>query len=94
MTNVNVTCGDFMALQRECEMKLTYDSCNMEDFTCTRTLPEGEVDDCTEYFLDRNFWGMIRDSHRWSYDNRGHGQPGYFQAFWNDYHGYHEVHDY
>lgn len=68
----------------------------MSDMTCTREVPPGgeeNQDDCTEYFLDRNYWSMIKDSPKWDDDSEGH-QPEYFQAYWDDYHGYHQVHHY
>lgn len=90
-----VDCDDFPALQRDCQMQLNYDPCDMVDsMTCDR-YHDGVMDDCTEYIEDRNFWGMIRDAHVWHQDSDWSDSQYYiFQQVWNVEHGYHITHDY
>lgn len=85
--DIEIACSEFNFIEEECMINASYSPCNHDYFVCDMTKWGDygmESEDCTEDFLDREFWQIMRNEPWWFEES----SQEYFEfyEFWEAYH--------
>jgi hypothetical protein len=94
----NGQCSDFMMLDGECNIYVSYNPCVHDHFECQlmKQVQDydmneiAEVENCAEDFTQLSFWMAMREEQFWM-DNQQYTD---FFMFWEHYHMDHDDYDY
>jgi hypothetical protein len=84
---VEPKCTDFEFLgitDGDCYISVEYNPCETDYFMCTVYQLGQDDEDCTEDFLDADFWMMMRDEEWWFEEANAEYRD--FHMFWDMYH--------
>jgi hypothetical protein len=88
-TDLLVQCSDFVMFEGDnCEVSISYNPCDDSQFFCNHfginEYGEHENTDCTEDFMDSEFWAMLSQEEWWYRDENQQYMD--FYMYWNNYH--------